>query len=225
MSPSRFHRVPVTKLALVSIVILLVAVALVWTTGQQAGASASRLRTSLSSAGVSIPDKSGITPAGSSIVVNSTSDAVNNSDGLCTLREAIIAANNNAASGVTPGECAAGSSGSDAITFTVVGTINLNGSNLPNISSDMTITGPGSSQLIIHRNTGNPYRILNIDGGTVSLSGLTATGGQTPVGASGAGISNSATLTMTDVTVTANETVNSPAGGIFNQGNLTMTNC
>jgi CSLREA domain-containing protein len=73
--------------------------------------------------------------------VNSTSDAANGSDGLCTLREAITAANTNAASGASAGECIAGSSsGSDVIDATgVTGTINLTGA-LPSITSSMTIT-------------------------------------------------------------------------------------
>src|SRR5436190_4308928 len=67
--------------------------------------------------------------AATTIVVNSTSDVANASDGVCTLREAITAANNNTASGGTAGECAAGSSsGSDTIDMTgVTGTINLTG--------------------------------------------------------------------------------------------------
>jgi CSLREA domain-containing protein len=44
------------------------------------------------------------TPTGSTIVVNTTADVDNNSDGLCTLREAIGAANTDVASGATAGE-------------------------------------------------------------------------------------------------------------------------
>ncbi|MGH9366468.1 MAG: hypothetical protein ACRD3M_02180, partial [Thermoanaerobaculia bacterium] len=40
---------------------------------------------------------------------------------LCTLREAITAANTNTASGATAGECVAGASGLDSISFTVIG--------------------------------------------------------------------------------------------------------
>jgi CSLREA domain-containing protein len=63
-----------------------------------------------------LADKGGLTPEGNTIIVNSLSDVANGTDGLCTLREAITAANNDTASGATAGECAAGSSsGSDAI--------------------------------------------------------------------------------------------------------------
>ncbi len=60
-------------------------------------------------------------PAGAAtITVNSTSDAAAN-DGVCTLREAIIAANTNTASGAAAGECAAGAAGLDTIAFGIPG--------------------------------------------------------------------------------------------------------
>jgi len=225
MSLFPLSRPVVRPLSLTAISVVLVSVSLSWASRQQAG-SPSFNSARNHSAQALFADKGAITPDATIITVNSLSDAVNSTDGLCTLREAVTAANTNAASGASAGECVAGSSsGADVITFSIAGTINLNGSPVPTITSDMMITGPGSSQLIIHRNTGNQYRVMNIDSGTVSLSGLTVTGGSPPVGASGGGISNLGTLTMTDVTVTANETTNSPGGGIFNQGNLTMTNC
>src|ERR1700686_4523179 len=89
------------------------------------------------------PDKGAITPAaGNTITVNSTADVANGTDGLCTLGEAITAANNNTASGAVSGECGAGSSGGDdTINFSINGTINL-ASVLPNIASSMVINGP-----------------------------------------------------------------------------------
>lgn len=58
----------------------------------------------------------GAGPAGAAtITVNSTGDAVSDA-GQCVLREAINAANTDTASGVTPGECAAGS-GADTVVF------------------------------------------------------------------------------------------------------------
>jgi len=179
-----------------------------------------------------------------SILVNSTSDAANGSDGLCTLREAITAANTNAASGASAGECIAGSSsGSDVIDATgVTGTINLTGA-LPSITSSMTITGPGSGQLTVRRNTGGDYRIFTVSNATVIISGLTATNGKTPdvdcgfhdstCTGNGGGIVNSGNLTLTDVAVTANHAGNGITlagsggfgGGISSTGTLTMTNC
>jgi CSLREA domain-containing protein len=84
------------------------------------------------------------------IIVNSTADVVAN-DGQCTLREAILAANTNAASGPSGGECAAGDLGADTITFNIPGagvhTITPV-SALPAITEAVTIDGytqPGAS--------------------------------------------------------------------------------
>jgi len=59
--------------------------------------------------------------AAATIVVNSAADGLPADDGQCTLREAIIAANTNTASGVTLGECTAGTAGADVITFAISG--------------------------------------------------------------------------------------------------------
>lgn len=172
------------------------------------------------------------------------------SDGLCTLREAIGAANSNTASGGAVGECAAGSgSGSDTINFSASGTINLTTA-LPDINSDMTIEGPGSGLLTVRRDTGGDYRIFNINFGTVGISGLTISNGRTADGntvfgcangnaASGGGILNWGTLTLTGVNLTGNRTGagaaainNGGFGGcggavanLGNSANLTMIDC
>jgi CSLREA domain-containing protein len=222
-------------LLIISFFVTTLAVTSVWTVNQRASIQANHPARGFSSGQV-FPNKSGFVPLAGSITVNSVADVANGTDGLCTLREAITAANNDAASGALPGECAAGSnSGADVISFSVTGTINL-ASALPDLSSDMTIAGPGSSQLTVRRNTAAFYRIFTVSGGTVGLSGLTARDGMTsnsggfPTSAGG-GIRNSATLTMTDVIVTANQTQlgvtssSGSGGGIFNEGTLTMTNC
>jgi CSLREA domain-containing protein len=54
------------------------------------------------------------------ITVTSTADVTAN-DGVCTLREAIVAANTNTASGAAAGECAAGAAGLDTIVFAISG--------------------------------------------------------------------------------------------------------
>jgi CSLREA domain-containing protein len=56
------------------------------------------------------------------ITVNSTLDIAKNDDGNCTLREAITAANTNAASGVAGGECPAGGTPPVTINFNISGT-------------------------------------------------------------------------------------------------------
>ena len=57
------------------------------------------------------------------ITVTSTSDALNGADGVCTLREALLAASTNTASGGAAGECAAGQAAPtvDVIAFAIPG--------------------------------------------------------------------------------------------------------
>jgi len=105
---------------------------------------------------------------------------------------------------------------------------------LPDITTSLNITGPGSSQITVQRNTGGLYRIFTITSGTVAISGLTVTNGHAPDGGSngsdGGGILNATTLTLSDVVVTANTggsgtNVGGNGGGISTAGTLTMTNC
>jgi CSLREA domain-containing protein len=89
-----------------------------------------------------------VTPVyAASIVVNSNAGTQAN-DGVCTLREAIIAANIDARSGTLSGECVAGSSGMDSISFAGNYTITV-GSQLPFVTTAMTITGRGAANTII----------------------------------------------------------------------------
>jgi CSLREA domain-containing protein len=168
--------------------------------------------------------------------LNDTPDAVINgvcadSNGVCTLRAAIEEANFQF--------------GDDTIQFSVTGIINLN-SQLPALTSNINMSGPGSGQLTIRRNSGGDYRIFLINSVT-TISGVTITNGRTPdsVGGatalSGAGIFQSAgTLVLRDVVVTANSTGNGGdnlfsgsseggwggfGGGIYASGTLTMTDC
>src|SRR5687767_1516810 len=70
------------------------------------------------------------------ITVNTLADTEAD-DGTCSLREALVAANTDAASGASVGECGAGS-GTDTITFGVSGTIVLTFP-LPGITTDLSI--------------------------------------------------------------------------------------
>ena len=164
-----------------------------------------------------------VTPlVGNIITVNSNSDEANSADGLCTLREAIAAANTDTASGVSAGECGAGSnSGSDTISLTsVTGTITL-GSALPTITSEMTFNGPGLSQLTISGN--NTVRVFNITLGTglVSFSGLTIANGRVMDVGGGIFNQNGANVNVSDSTVSNNFAV--LGGGIANSSNGTFT--
>ena len=157
--------------------------------------------------------------AASTITVNSTVDVANNADGLCTLREAITAANTDTASGAVAGECAAGSSdGSDTIVLTSLsGSITLT-SPLSSISSSATIVGPGKNTLTIQRNP-TTFPIFNISfSGNATISGLSLVGGD-PM-SSTAGIDNSGTASVSDCAVSG-----FGAGFLNGQGTLTVSNC
>jgi CSLREA domain-containing protein len=81
-------------------------------------------------------------PLATNIIVNSTADgalAALAGNGTCDLREAIEAANTN----TTVGECLAGMTGLDTITFSVTGTITLAAGELT-ISGALKVTGPGA---------------------------------------------------------------------------------
>jgi hypothetical protein len=166
-----------------------------------------------------------VSAAGTTITVNSTSEVANSTDGLCTLREAIIAANTNTASGAITGECPAGSSdGSDTIDLTgLTGSITLT-SVLPNLSSDMTLSGPGSSSLTIQRSN-SPFIGFFVDSiATVTISGLTVDGGDpsnVPPGNSGIVNSGNGRLNLLNCRVTRF------GRGIINssQRSLTISNC
>jgi len=187
-------------------------------------------------------------PVATTLTINTLSDGTDASVGngicdtdlgtsgdQCTLRAAIQEAN--------------ALFGADTIDFSVSGTINLTGA-LPNLVSDMTITGPGSALLTVRRDTGGIYRIFTINSGTIAISGMTITNGRTAdgvlgtgnnVGPSGGGIlQSSGVLALTDVVLTGNTTgkgyddLSSASsiggfggfgGGIDAAGTLVMTNC
>ncbi|MCZ2121262.1 MAG: CSLREA domain-containing protein, partial [Anaerolineales bacterium] len=120
----------------------------------------------------------GVQPArAAGLVVNSAVDTIAN-DGACTLREAIANANADNQSGST--DCAAGS-GADAITFAADYTITL-GSQLPVITSEITITGNGAANTILQANAAPnvaTYRVLQISAaGNLTLDGVTVRKGK-----------------------------------------------
>lgn len=176
------------------------------------------------------------------ITVTGTGDTLAN-NGTCTIREAIINANNNAA---TWSDCAAGS-GADVINLPA-GTITLTIPNVPNsfnaeelcakgdldITSSLTINGNAAGTTI---NGGAVDRIFDInpdpdDPGTptpaivVSINRLTITNGrQNDVGA--IKVQPNATVTMSECTVSNSTSWANDAGGIgvLSGATLTMTNC
>jgi CSLREA domain-containing protein len=153
-----------------------------------------------------------------SYVVTTTADNTTAGDGLCTLREAILAANNAPANA----DCGAGSSTDDTITFSVSGTIVL-GSQLPAIVSGqgkLTIDGVGQSITISGNNSVRVFEVNS--GGDLTLQNLTVSNGSA-VGDIGGGIANFGTVNITNSTLSGNST-DSLGGGIFNSGTVNITN-
>jgi len=121
-----------------------------------------------------------------SITVNTTTDVVNSTDGLCSIREAIVAANTDTASGVPVGECAAGG-GTDTISIpagTYLLSVNFNASTrLPIITENVDFSGAGINSTFIQgavAKGGSGRRVLYVNAAlTVNFSNLTVENGGT----------------------------------------------
>ena len=152
------------------------------------------------------------------VLVNTTADTIPTNDNLCTLREAIINANNNNQSGST--DCLAGS-GKDTIDLPIVGTYTLALGALI-ITDDLTITGTGQATIIDGDGLDRVFDIdPNASGITVDISGLTIQNGFHST--HGGGILNRGKLTLEGITVTRNTTglgggSRRGGGGIYNDG-------
>ncbi len=145
-------------------------------------------------------------------------------DGVITLREAIEAANTNAAVGdALPGSAI----DTDSISFDGAlfasgpATITLQNGRLQ-ITDDLDIQGPGAESLTIDAD--GLSRVFYINGAEIdtAISGLTITGGNTVW--DGGGVYNSGSLTITGATISGNSANNSTSGGggIYNLGTLTV---
>ena len=155
------------------------------------------------------------------IIVNSTSDNTTSGDGLTTLREAIIEANQRFGPNTILFD--------DGV-FNFPKTISLTGQ-LPTITEDVTIAGSTSSSITIDAQQNG--RIIHVDDGNsgnqldVSISNLSLTGGSVAGGdlfGRGAAVFNSENLTITGSTIHGNTTTNT-GGGVFSQeGLLTIVN-
>ncbi len=167
----------------------------------------------------------GVVPvrAAATITVNSLADSTLN-DGVCTLREAIIAANTETASGAAVGECVRGTGGDTiVIAASLSGGTILLGSALPHIGGDLTINGSAlTSKITI--DGANSYKIFYIDPGLiVSMISLIIVHGYDDSGVTpGGGIYNAGTLTVTDSVFSDN--FSQYGGGITNEGILTIAN-
>lgn len=150
--------------------------------------------------------------ADSTLTVNTNADDTTD-DGLCTLREAITNANNDAA---THDDCAAGT-GNDTIVFADgIATIILAGT-LPNITDfdGLTINGGGD----ITVDGSDTYRIILIDTGiSLTLENLTIKDGACASCSGGGVYSSGGNLTITNSTFTSNQ-----QGIYVFEGTLTIT--
>jgi CSLREA domain-containing protein len=142
------------------------------------------------------------------ITVNTTADEVN-ADGDCSLREAIIAANTNAAVDACPAGSAVNTdtiivpAGAYDLTLAGLNENNAQTGDL-DLSSSLVIAGAGRANTIIDAN--GLDRVFHIFGtGTVQISGVTITGGNPGASELGGGIwLVSGTLTLIDNRITAN---------------------
>ncbi len=164
------------------------------------------------------------------ITVMTTAPGVN-ADGLCSLAEAILNANNDNAG---QPDCAAGA-GADTIilqagaTYLFVAAFDAtdDGNALPPVSSAITIQG-GLATLARDTTPGTPaFRLLFVTAaGNLTLIDLAITGGHANVdgtGLGGGGIYNAGTLTLTNVTVSGNQS-GTTGGGVSNRlGTTTVT--
>ena len=173
----------------------------------------------------------GVTRAAGTITVNSTLDVVNNSDGLCTLREAIIAANKDQASGSNSRECGAGN-GTDTIivpsgTYTLTRTDNgkedASSTGDLDITSSIIISPTGPVTITaISTFTDRIFQVLSTGNLTISsMYSVTISGGI--VTGDGGGINNGNVLTLANVTLSGNK-ASGKGGGIYNAGTLTINN-
>ena len=159
------------------------------------------------------------------ITVNTTDDEIN-IDGDCSLREAIKAANTNAA----VDNCTSGSTGADTInvpagtyTFAIASTnedANADGDlDITDTNGSLTITGAGAGSTIIeaHASAGSgDDRVFHIiSGATATLEDMTIRHGN--VTGDGGGIYDQGTLTINSSTISDN-TASGNSGGIFNEG-------
>ncbi|WP_404307819.1 DUF4347 domain-containing protein [Neorhodopirellula lusitana] len=152
------------------------------------------------------------------ITVTSTEDNINSSDGLTTLREAIIQANENTAMGT-----------GDDITIELAAetyTITLSGAGEDtgyagdfDIHGDVKFIGVGSSAAII--NADGKDRVFEVHSGTVEFTNMTFTNGSTSASGGGIMVAASSNVTISQSTITNND--GDDGAGIFNDGTLTLT--
>ncbi len=141
-------------------------------------------------------------------------------NGYCSLVEAIINANDDAA---TYADCDPGN-GADTIylnggTYSYTTTYGT-GTALPDITTDITIEGSGA---VIQRSGGENFRVMRVNsGGSLTLNNATITGGSNVPGGGIAVYGGS--LTVNDSTIRANNLVLGGGGGVANYNGTVAIN-
>lgn len=141
------------------------------------------------------------------ITVDTLVDEAATDNGNCTLREAILAANTDAAVDT----CAAGGTGSDTINFAVAGFINLVDA-LPKVDEPLEIVGPGAAELNI---AGNQFAWPIVGGNT---AGIFLFEGASPL------TSDVMPFKLKGLTLVAGTNLNSPLAGTGTGGCISVRN-
>ncbi|HEX5829318.1 MAG TPA: choice-of-anchor Q domain-containing protein [Candidatus Limnocylindrales bacterium] len=151
--------------------------------------------------------------AGSLITVNTTSDDTTSNNGLCSLREAIAAANANI--GNTNNDCADGQGGeTDDIQFSVSGTIALIAP-LPDITDSVQVDG--NHAIVI--DAADAVRVFRVISGGLVLRQIVVQNGAAPADFGGA-ISNGSSTILVEVTIRSSSA--QYGGAIHNNGALSI---
>jgi hypothetical protein len=155
-----------------------------------------------------LPGSPAITSLEATVLWTTLTVTNTNDSGLGSLRAAIIAAEEDPSPHTIDFDTA------------VTGTIELL-SPLPDLSTDIILSGPGANLLTVQRDAGGYYSIFTVaSGATVTLSGLTISNGWR---SNGAGINNAGTLTVNNATISGNAASSDfIGGGIWNTGTLTL---
>jgi hypothetical protein len=152
-----------------------------------------------------------------SLVVDTTSDEVNDTDGLTSLREALAYANSLPGTNtITFDRSVFGTTAQTIALSTSLGELTLSD------TAGTTIEGPGANLLTV--SGGGATRVFDVEGGSLALLGLTVSGGKADNG--GGLYNNRGTVALTNVTVSGN-TASGDGGGLFNcsYGNLSLNDC
>ncbi|HEY6637286.1 MAG TPA: choice-of-anchor Q domain-containing protein [Solirubrobacterales bacterium] len=162
--------------------------------------------------------------APAAVITPNTFNDENGSGAACSLREAILAANTDMAFGGCPAGGAADTIGLAAGTYGLsiprgsTGDDRLDGDLY--VASQLTITHTGVKPAAIDgRGLDRVIRVLGT--GNLTASGFTIRNGRTSQ--SGGGIRNEGALNLSNATVAGNETTGSFGGGISNSGSATMS--